>query len=215
MSQLSKRIYTSIILLTIFLISLYNKYILFFLLIFCFYQIFYELFNLLKDIDFNKIKIRFYLSLLILLCLLSYLINFVWMSLITNNYSDKVFLLLIISISVCTDLGGFIFGKLLKGKKLTKISPNKTYAGMYGSFIISLSICFFLFKDYYYSLTLIFIIFFISSVSQLGDIFISYLKRLNNTKDTGNLLPGHGGILDRFDGIVFAILLGSIMKVFI
>ena len=170
---------------------------------------------MLKDIDFNKIKIRFYLSLLILLCLLCYLINFVWISLITNNYSDKVFLLLIISISVCTDLGGFIFGKLLKGKKLTKISPNKTYAGMYGSFIISLAICFFLFKEYYYSLTLIFIIFFISSVSQLGDIFISYLKRINNTKDTGNLLPGHGGILDRFDGIVFAILLGSIMKVFI
>tara|TARA_A100001037_G_C14978167_1_gene556825 strand:- start:90 stop:737 length:648 start_codon:yes stop_codon:yes gene_type:complete len=213
MSQINKRIYTSIILFSIFTLSFFNKYLLFFVLIFCSYQIFYEFYLLLRNIILNNRKILLYLILLIILFLLSYLILFVWSCLNSEDINDTVFLLLLITISIATDIGGFVFGKLFKGKKLTKISPNKTYSGMYGSFLFSIFICILIFKDYYDINFLFLIVFFISSFSQLGDLFISFLKRLNKVKDTGNLLPGHGGILDRFDGIIFSLILGSFFKI--
>ena len=119
----------------------------------------------------------------------------------------------VILICVSTDIGGYIFGKILKGPKLTKISPNKTYSGMIGGYLTSfLSVIIFLnlldqasfglfllkFKYFYI------IVFFISSISQLGDLVISYFKRLSGLKNTGNIIPGHGGILDRIDGMIFA-----------
>ena len=129
-----------------------------------------------------------------------------------RNYIDEgllyVFFVLIICIS--TDIGGFTFGKLFKGPKLTSISPNKTYSGVLGSYILSIifsTIFINYFEDNLQKNNLIFTYFFIfliSSISQLGDLLLSYFKRRSKIKDTGNIIPGHGGILDRIDGMIFA-----------
>ena len=119
------------------------------------------------------------------------------------------FFIFIILICIFTDLGGYFFGKIFKGPKLTKISPNKTYSGVIGGFMLSLSIGLFFLK---YTNTIILGndfskillgILFISLISQLGDLIISYFKRKVNLKNTGNILPGHGGLLDRIDGMIF------------
>ena len=126
---------------------------------------------------------------------------------------DLMFFLLIIIICISTDLGGYIFGKLLKGPKLIKISPNKTYSGMLGGFFLSI-VTSYLFVAQYESITFsnnsdfvnlkfIFIILLISGVSQIGDLIISYFKRVSQIKDTGKIFPGHGGMLDRIDGMIF------------
>ena len=119
------------------------------------------------------------------------------------------FFLFIISICFFSDIGGYIFGKVIGGKKLTKISPNKTISGSIGSFVFSL-IPIIIFNNLNHleieldSYGIIFSLL-ISLVSQFGDLFISYLKRKAKIKDTGKILPGHGGILDRVDGIIIAI----------
>jgi Predicted CDP-diglyceride synthetase/phosphatidate cytidylyltransferase len=120
-----------------------------------------------------------------------------------------IFLLLI---CISTDIGGFVFGKLIGGKKLTKISPKKTYSGMLGSFVFSLFFGY-LFYNYFmnvliFNVNIFIFIFIISSISQLGDLMISFLKRKAKLKDTGSILPGHGGILDRIDGILLAMPAG-------
>ena len=120
-----------------------------------------------------------------------------------NDY--EVFVVILICVS--TDVGGYVFGKLLKGPKLTKISPNKTYAGMIGGYLLSIASLTLVLniidiKISYFQFFLI--IFVISTVSQLGDIIISYFKRLSKIKNTGKLIPGHGGLLDRIDGMIFA-----------
>ena len=135
---------------------------------------------------------------------------------IRNDFGDDgenlVFFLFIFLICISTDIGGYIFGKFFKGPKLIKISPNKTYSGMLGGYIFSFIIIFLLFE---YSellfnantkwLPKVYLhIVIISTVSQIGDIIISYFKRLSKIKDTGKIIPGHGGILDRIDGMIFA-----------
>ena len=126
-----------------------------------------------------------------------------------SNYSigkDYIWVLIVTIICVATDIGGYIFGKLFKGPKLTKFSPNKTYAGMFGGYILSLialSISFQYFR-LEPSIEWLFFTLLISSVSQMGDITISYFKRLSKIKDTGKIIPGHGGLLDRVDGMIFA-----------
>jgi phosphatidate cytidylyltransferase len=130
---------------------------------------------------------------------------------IRNDFDQDYFhILLIAIICVSTDLGGYIFGKLLKGPKLTKLSPNKTYAGVFGSFLLAIIITnlfigltFEKFNFKFTEVTLIFVLT-ISLVSQIGDIIISYFKRLSKIKDTGKIIPGHGGILDRIDGMIFS-----------
>ena len=109
-----------------------------------------------------------------------------------------------------SDIGGLVFGKIFKGKKLTKISPNKTISGSIGSFIFSTSLIPFFYKIQLDQtlLSILVITIIISTASQLGDLFISLLKRKAKVKDTSDLLPGHGGVLDRIDGIIFAIPLG-------
>ena len=123
---------------------------------------------------------------------------------------DYFYFLLIAIICISTDVGGYIFGKLLKGPKLTKLSPNKTYAGVIGSFLLAiiitilfLELTFKIFDFRFGFKTFIFVLA-VSLVSQIGDIIISYFKRLSKIKDTGNIIPGHGGILDRIDGMIFA-----------
>jgi len=112
----------------------------------------------------------------------------------------------VIIICSSTDIGGYVFGKIFKGPKLTKISPKKTYAGVIGGYALSLISLFVIINLIDYETTSIHILLtiLISTVSQLGDIIISYFKRLSKIKNTGKLIPGHGGLLDRIDGMIFA-----------
>ena len=125
-----------------------------------------------------------------------------------NPDNDYLFLLLITIICVSTDIGGYIFGKIFKGPKLTKFSPNKTYAGMIGGYLLSIiSIAIFannILEKVQFPINWFFFVILISSISQLGDIIISYFKRSSKIKDTGKIIPGHGGLLDRVDGMIFA-----------
>ena len=130
--------------------------------------------------------------------------------------------LLIVLICIFTDIGGYIFGKLFKGPKLTKISPNKTYSGAFGGFLLAVVAS--LIYSYYinsapwshfpwkfleltknYEIIFLIFVLIISLTSQIGDLIISYFKRLAKIKDTGKIIPGHGGLLDRIDGLIFAI----------
>ncbi len=145
---------------------------------------------------------------------------FVIAYLLREKFSLGLFILVLI-ICIFTDLGGYIFGKIFKGPKLIKISPKKTYAGAIGGFILSLVAALFyskhtalgvvtflnlsLWTDIALNKIYFLFILFISFISQVGDLIISYFKRLAKVKNTGNLLPGHGGLLDRLDGIIFAI----------
>ena len=119
--------------------------------------------------------------------------------------------LLILLICISTDIGGYAFGKLFKGPKLTNISPKKTYSGVFGGYFLSLitvnllaNDVYFIFQNFVVSQEIFFLTICISTISQIGDITISYFKRKANIKDTGNILPGHGGLLDRIDGMIFA-----------
>jgi len=128
-----------------------------------------------------------------------------------NDFSaDYTYVLFVLLICVSTDIGGYIFGRTLKGPKLTQISPKKTYAGVVGGYLLPMiTVNFLLDNPFFYEdieltfMTFIFV-FGISTISQLGDITISYFKRLSNVKDTGKIIPGHGGLLDRIDGMIFA-----------
>ena len=212
MSNLYKRILTSIPLLILLICTIYNNLILVFSLYIISAILIYEFSNILiKIFKGNKKNFFIFLNLFILyICLFTSQIYFF----LSGDFENKknVFLF-ILSICIFTDIGGYIFGKIFKGKKLTSISPNKTYAGMIGSFICSLIICMLFIIYFNYSINLIIFTFLISLVSQSGDLFVSYLKRKANLKDTGKFLPGHGGLLDRLDGIIFAVPLG--IKIFI
>lgn len=136
-----------------------------------------------------------------------------------NNSASIAFFIIILCICFFSDIGGYVFGKVIGGKKLTKISPNKTISGSLGSFIFSI-LPVFLFNLQNYtgasfevSSINIALCLIISLVCQLGDLLISYFKRLNKVKDTGTILPGHGGLLDRIDGLIFAIPTVYILKI--
>ena len=125
-----------------------------------------------------------------------------------NDTDNLHYFLIIFSICVASDIGGFVIGNIFKGPKLTMISPKKTYSGMIGSFIFSILLIYILsnfilnYKEKF-DLNFYFFVILVSAISQLGDLTISFFKRKSNLKDTGNLIPGHGGILDRLDGMIF------------
>ena len=132
-----------------------------------------------------------------------------------RNISDDISLslfLFVTFICVSTDIGGYIFGKIFKGPKLIKLSPNKTYSGMIGGFLLSIIFANFFIEFTHviglnhieFSIETFIIVLLISMVSQIGDIIVSYFKRLSKIKDTGKIIPGHGGLLDRIDGMIFA-----------
>ena len=160
-----------------------------------------------KKIETIFIKLSFNLISLCYLAFICFLI-FDSISQIVPNF--KFNMIYLISVCVCSDIGGFIFGKIFKGQKLTKISPRKTVSGSLGSFILPLGLVpFFYYFVGFDIFELLFILIIVSFFCQTGDIFISYLKRKAKLKDTGRFLPGHGGMLDRIDGILFAIPLGT------
>lgn len=199
-NELIKRIFSSIFLLPIIIFIIFKGKIYFnILLIFCLIISFYEWSYIVKK---NFLKILGFLFLII---------SFYSIYKLRNEFNvDYVYIYFVLTISVSTDLGGYIFGKIFKGPKLTKISPNKTYSGVFGSYFMSLilsSLYLYLFKDYFFKnsfIVIVMIVFLISTISQLGDLTLSYFKRLSKLKDTGSLIPGHGGILDRIDGMIFA-----------
>ena len=129
-----------------------------------------------------------------------------------DSFEDAIFLIFILSVCVGSDIGGYVFGKLIGGKKLIKISPNKTISGSVGSFTFSL-LPLFLF-NFQLSLKNIFFCLIVSLSCQLGDLIISYFKRMEKIKDAGRILPGHGGIFDRIDGLMFVVIFAYIMTYF-
>jgi len=209
--ELKKRIITSIALFAL-LISMYlYTYILIVSLIIIALIAWIEFYGLISKI-FIRSKILTFIFKSLSLMYLSLLV-FGILYVVSYKPELKIFFVYSIFVSIASDIGGLIFGKLFKGKKLTKISPKKTISGSIGSFIFSLLLIP-LFSNLllnYNFLTLILITIVISLTSQLGDLFISYLKRKAKVKDTSDILPGHGGFLDRIDGIIFAIPVGLLL----
>tara|TARA_B100001057_G_scaffold10793_1_gene10267 strand:+ start:668 stop:1327 length:660 start_codon:yes stop_codon:yes gene_type:complete len=209
--EFQKRIFSSIILIPIALYFIIKGSIFFtFFISICLLITLYEWHMMSK-------KRSYYIGGLIFI-----LISFYTVFLLRNydrytNIPDPglTFFLIVTLICVFTDLGGYIFGKIFKGPKLTKISPNKTYAGMFGGFFLSI-ISVNLFVSYnslnlnFTNQLFIFVIL-VSATSQIGDILISFFKRKSKIKNTGKLIPGHGGLLDRIDGMLFAFPLSYIL----
>ena len=218
-SNIKKRILTSILLIALLIGMFFYSYIMIISLIIIaiiswieFYALISKIFK--KDILKDKFFRFSYKALsLIYLSGLVYLI----FTIESENSNLKIYLLYSVLIAILSDIGGLVCGKIFKGKKLTKISPNKTISGSIGSFMFSMLLIPFFYKvqidQSLVNLLLITII--ISLTSQLGDLFISLLKRKAKVKDTSDVLPGHGGVLDRIDGIIFAIPLGIFLFIII
>ena len=207
-SEILKRVLSSIFLIILtFYCIVKGSYFFVFLIILIFFISSYEWFKMSKN------KSYFILGILYLIFSL-----FCVFQLRFNISSDVSLFLFITIICILTDIGGFIFGKIFKGPKLTKYSPNKTYSGLIGSFFLSLSIIpinfYFNFLNDIPLNTLLIFILLVSGTSQIGDIFISSFKRLSNIKDTGKIIPGHGGLLDRIDGMIFAFPISYIVITF-
>ncbi len=211
MSNIKKRILSSIIILpiSVFFILKGGNYIVSFL-----YAILilgnFEVFSAFK----RKLTIIL-IDLILVISLLAVLF-------LRNDTASSFFLLLwVIILTILSDIGGYLFGKFFKGKKISKISPNKTLSGVIGSFVFSIFSVFlidmiveiftgidnnFFLKLKFFILAIIF-----SITAQLGDLTISYFKRLEKIKDTGKIIPGHGGIFDRIDGLMFVVILAYIL----
>ena len=213
-----KRLITSIILLSLLVFIIFSHQNIFILsilllgLLICLEA--NKLFSkLLTDMDSkktsstNKLNIKF----IMLNIITFFYIFFIFCNLSYEIYilESPILFLYLISICFCTDIGGYVFGKIIGGKKLSKIISNKTISGTIGSFIFSLIqlivVLNFNYIDLEFNSANIIFCLLILLISQLGDLFISLIKIKAKIKDTGNLLPGHGGILDRVDGIIFAV----------
>ena len=218
-SNIKKRILTSILLISLLIGMFYYSYIMIVSLIIITIISWIEFYALIsKILKKNILKDRFFRFIYKTLSLF-YLSGLVYLiCAIESEYSNlKIYLLYSVLVAILSDIGGLVCGKIFKGKKLTKISPNKTISGSIGSLIFSiLLIPFFYNGEIDQSLpNILLITIIISLTSQLGDLFISLLKRKAKVKDTSDLLPGHGGVLDRIDGIIFAIPLGVFLFIII
>ena len=210
--NLKNRIVTSIFLITLLILMILYSYIMIISLIIISLISWIEFYALIsKIIKKNNIKdkfLRFFYK-TISLCYLSSLVYLILI--IESDLSNlKVYLIYSILVSIMSDIGDLVFGKTFKGRKLTKISPNKTVSGSIGSFIFSIFLVPFFYQKLVNEnlLVLLILTISISLISQLGDLFISFLKRKAKVKNTSDILPGHGGILDRIDGIIFSIPCG-------
>ena len=218
-SNIKKRILTSILLI-ILLIGMFNySYIMIVSLIIIAIILWIEFYSLIsKILKKNILKDKFFRFIYKTLSLF-YLSGLVYLIFaIESEYSNlKIYLLYSVLVAILSDIGGLVCGKIFKGKKLTKISPNKTISGSIGSFTFSILLIPFFYKGEIDQslLNILLITIIISLTSQLGDLFISLLKRKAKVEDTSDLLPGHGGVLDRLDGIIFAIPLGIFLFIVI
>ena len=213
-----KRIITSIFLLSLlFFIIFSNHYIFIFSIltlgiIVCveannLFSKFLNIKQIKKSLFFKKFNFKFLFLNILTFCY----VFFIFCNLSYELYMSygPIFFLYIISICFFTDIGGYVLGKTIGGKKLSKISPNKTISGTFGSFIFSIIPLLIILNSNYLNLEISFrniiLCLIISFISQLGDLFVSFIKRKAKIKDTGQILPGHGGVLDRLDGIIFAV----------
>ena len=213
--ELKKRIITSIFLISLLLLMYIYSFILIIGLIIIGMITWIEFYALIAKIfskENLKSRILRFLSKSISLIYLTSLI-YIIIVFSTKNSDLRTIIFYSILVSITSDIGGLIIGKMLKGKKLTKISPKKTISGSLGSFFFSLLLIPFFLKYFtqHEIITLFFVTIAISLVSQIGDLFISYLKRKAKVKDTSDILPGHGGFLDRIDGIIFSVPTGIIL----
>ena len=213
--ELQKRIITSIFLISLLITMFFYTYILIISLIIIAVISWIEFYAFISKMFKKNNKKNLFFRFICKTSSLIYfstLVFFILISKTTNNETEIVIIYSIL-ISVLSDIGGLIVGKIFKGKKLTKISPKKTISGSIGSFIFALSLLPFFIEllPNINLFLLILVTLLISFTSQMGDLFISFLKRKANVKDTSNLLPGHGGFLDRIDGIIFAIPMGFIL----
>ena len=211
-SNIKKRILTSIFLISLLIGMFFYSYIMIVSLIIIAIISWIEFYALIsKILKKNNLKdnfFRFFYKTLSLFYL-SGLVCLIFI--IESQYLNlKIYLLYSTLVAILSDIGGLVFGKIFKGKKLTKISPNKTVSGSIGSFILSILLIPLFYKGHIDQslIIMLLITIIVSLTSQLGDLFISYLKRKAKVKNTSDLLPGHGGILDRIDGIIFAIPMG-------
>mgnify|MGYP006150037547 FL=1 len=214
-SNIKKRILTSIILFLLLILMYFYSYILIISLIVISLLTWIEFYGLIikiyvKNNFKNKFK-RFIFKVFSLL-FLSF-VTFLIVATEVKSPDMKIFIIYSLLVSILSDMGGMIIGKTLKGKKLTKVSPNKTVSGSIGAFIFSLILVPFFYQNFSnHSIGILIIItLLISLTSQIGDLFISLIKRKARVKDTSDLLPGHGGFLDRIDGILFAIPIGFLL----
>jgi len=205
MNNLQKRILTSVIALPVSIFFVVKGgYLLTFFLILILFAGMHELFSV-----FKKIQSILFLSLILILSL--FCIYYL-------SEKEPLLLYFVIAVTISSDIGGYVFGKIFKWKKLTKISPNKTLSGALGSYFLS-TICLFVWHKFNFSELEAFVYAFFatiifSTVAQAGDLIISYFKRLEKIKDAGKILPGHGGIFDRIDGLMFVVIAASIYYYF-
>ena len=202
MSNFTKRFIISLLAFPLIYTLLYQKYLFNILIIITFLFCIYEWVNL-----FSKKSLLFIFGLIILVIFLISILRI-------YNFSEfNLKFLWLILITWLTDIGGYIFGKLFGGPKLIKISPNKTWSGLVGSIILSqfAFLIFFLDPNYKFSISILLAQFILSISGQVGDIMMSYVKRINNKKDTSNLIPGHGGFLDRVDGLIWIMIFGNFL----
>ena len=218
-TELKKRIVTSIGLLSLLTTMYFYSFIMIGALLIIAVIIWIEFYALISKIvrgnKFQDIFFRFIFKLTSLLYL-SIFVGFIFF--IESHYIDlKIYLLYSVLVAILSDIGGLVFGKTFKGKKLTKISPNKTVSGSIGSIVLSMVLIPIFYNELiiYDLFTLIILTIVISLISQIGDLLISFLKRKAKVKDTSDLLPGHGGLLDRVDGIIFAVPLGILLLNFL
>ena len=200
MNNFKKRLSVSLLAFPLIYVLLYQKTLsnLLILIVFLFC-----LFEWVKI--FKRKNAFFFLGLIVLFVFLLSLLR------IYNFEEFNLTFLWLIVLTWLSDIGGYIFGKLFGGPKLTQISPNKTWSGAIGSIFLSqfAFLIFFLNTNYKFNIIIIFIQLFLSIIGQFGDILMSYVKRKNNKKDTSNFIPGHGGFLDRVDGLIWIIIFGN------
>ena len=202
MSNFKKRFIISLLAFPIIYILLYQKIfsniLIVIVFLFCAYE-WNKIFNKKNYIYLFGLLILFifFLSLIKIYNLQDYNLKFLWL----------------ILVAWLTDIGGYIFGKLFGGPKLIKISPNKTWSGAFGSLILSQFACLIFFLDFNYKINfnIFFLQFLLSIIGQIGDILMSYIKRINDKKDTSNFIPGHGGFLDRVDGLIWIFIFGNFL----
>ena len=200
MSNFKKRLSVSLLAFPLIYVLVYQKILSNLLILIVFLFCIFEWVKI-----FKKKNAIFFLGLIVLFAFLLSLLR------IYNYEEFNLTFLWLIVLTWLSDIGGYIFGKLFGGPKLTQISPNKTWAGAIGSIILSQFsfLIFFLNSDYKFNITIIFMQLFLSIIGQFGDILMSYVKRKNNKKDTSNFIPGHGGFLDRVDGLIWIIIFGN------
>ena len=214
--ELTLRIISSIIIIPLSLFLIIKGSIIFnFFIMICFFISSYEWYMMSKNKSYHIPGFIFLL------------LSFLSVYALRNNFNESslIFFLFVILICISTDIGGYCFGKIFKGPKLTKISPNKTYAGMIGGYFLSivLIIIFFNLNSKFFTffileklnISIFIFLLLISTISQIGDIIISYFKRISKIKNTGKIIPGHGGLLDRIDGMIFAFPFAYIVFLYI